>query len=251
MIATAQFTHRTLALIPARGGSKGVPRKNSRTLCGRPLISYSIEAALRAGPLFHSVVVSTDDEEIAGISQACGAEVPFLRPPHLATDQARSLPVVQHAVEFMERRDRVRFDWICLLQPTTPLRLTEDIVDAIDLANDSDCGCDSVISVNRVLATHPALMKRIENDRLVSFSIPEREGTRRQDYSPAAYIRNGAIYLTRRDVIMDGHSIWGCEIRPYIMPEERSINVDSELDFKLARLLLEERLAITETAVSR
>ena len=234
-------------MIPARGGSKGVPRKNIRDLCGSPLISYTIEAALAARPLLHSVVVTTDDLAIAEVARTCGAEVPFLRPANLATDEARSLPVVQHAVEFMESRDSVRFDWICLLQPTAPLRLAGDVVAAIDIANGDAGVCDSVISVNRVFATHPALMKRIENNCLVSFSIPEREGTRRQDYAPSAYIRNGAIYLTRRDVVMNENSIWGSVIRPYIMPEERSVNVDSELDFKLVSLLMQERLTASDS----
>ena len=104
-------------------------------------------------------------------------------------------------------------------------------------------GCDSVISVVQVLSVHPILMKKIEGGRLLPFCIDEKEGTRRQDYNPPAYMRNGAVYLTRRDVLMKDNSIWGDVIRPYIMPPERSVGIDSELDLKLVELLMRERSA--------
>lgn len=230
---------KVLAVVPARGGSKGVPRKNLRPVCGRPLIEYTIETALALRHRLHAVVVSTDDEEIAAVSRSCGAEVPFLRPAELATDTAPSLLAIQHAVRFMEEREALRFDWVLVLQPTAPLRLPQDVSAALDLAQRG--GCDSVISVVRVFAVHPILMKKIEDDRLLPFCVEEREGTRRQDYDPPAYMRNGAIYLSRRDVLMERDSVWGDVIRPYVMPEERSPGVDSELDMKLVELLLRER----------
>jgi len=229
-----------LAVIPARGGSKGVPRKNIRPICGTPLIAYSIETALAARHLFHRVIVSTDDEEIASVARRYGAEVPFLRPAELGGDEVPMLPVLQHAVQFVEQQDRIRLDWVCLLQPTDPFRTVEDIGAAIALARKGDC--DSVISVVQVFSVHPILMKRIENDRLLPFCLEEKEGTRRQDYQPPAYMRNGAIYLTRRDILMEHNSIWGEIICPYIMPEERSVGVDSELDLKLVEILMQERL---------
>ena len=227
-----------LAVIPARGGSKGVPRKNIRLICGKPLICYTIETALAARHLFHRVIVSTEDPEIAEIARQAGAEVPFLRPQHLATDDVPMVPVLQHAVAYIENRDNVLLDWICLLQPTDPLRTVEDIEEALRIAEQG--GCDSVISVVQVFSVHPILMKRIENNRLLSYCIEEKEGTRRQDYQPPAYMRNGAIYLTRRDVLMERDSIWGEVIRPYVMPEERSIGVDREIDLKLVELLIRE-----------
>lgn len=229
----------TLAIIPARGGSKGVPHKNIRPLAGKPLIAHTIEAALAVRDLLHRLIVSTDDEQIAEVARRYGAEVPFLRPAELSGDRVPMAPVLQHAVREVEARDGVRLDWVLLLQPTAPLRAPEDIRAALDLA--ARGGCDSVISVVQVFAVHPILMKRIENDRLLPFCIEEKEGTRRQDYQPPAYMRNGAIYLTRRDVLMERGSIWGEVIRPYIMPEERSVSIDSELDLKLAELLLQER----------
>ncbi len=234
------MTHlRTLAIIPARGGSKGVPHKNIRPVAGKPLIAYTIEAALAMRERLYRLIVSTDDEQIAEVARRLGAEVPFLRPAELSGDRVPMAPVLQHAVGAIEVQDGVRLDWVLLLQPTAPLRAPEDIRAALDLAERG--GCDSVISVVQVFAVHPILMKRIENDRLLPFCIEEKEGTRRQDYQPPAYMRNGAIYLTRRDVLMERGSIWGEVIRPYLMPEERSLSIDSELDLKLADLLLREQ----------
>jgi len=230
------MNEKILAVIPARGGSKGVPRKNIRLLGDRPLIAYTIETALKAQNLLHRVIVSTDDEEIAGIARQYGAEVPFIRPAELGADKARMVPVLQHAVSFVEDQDHVHLDWVLLLQPTTPFRSVEDIQEAVHLSQTG--GCDSVISVVQVFGVHPILMKRIENDRLLPFCIDEKEGTRRQDYQPPAYMRNGAIYLTRRNGLMENGSIWGKVIRPYIMPEERSVNIDNEMDFLIAEQML-------------
>lgn len=227
---------RVLALIPARGGSKGVPRKNIRIVGGRPLIEYTIETVLAARQLFHRVVVTTDDQEIADISRRAGAEVPFIRPAALATDTARSIEVVQHATRFVEEEDGVRMDWIMLLQPTEPFRTSEDLSEALRIARAEKC--DSVISVVQVFAVHPMLMKRIENGRLQPWCVDEPEGTRRQDYRPEAYMRNGAVYLTRRDVVMEKGSLRGEDSRPYVMPAERSISVDTELDLAMIELLM-------------
>ena len=228
-----------LAVIPARGGSKGVVRKNIRPVCGRPLIAYTIDTAKAAGHLLYRTIVSTDDPEIEAIARKEGAEVPFLRPKELAGDKVPTLPVLQHAVQAVEKQDNIKLDWVLLLQPTSPLRTLQDIEASLDLAFKNDC--DSVISVVQVFAEHPTFIKRIENNQLLPFVIEEKEGTRRQDCQPPAYIRNGAIYMTRRDVLMGKDSIWGQVIRPYIMPAERSINVDSELELKFVELMVREQ----------
>lgn len=230
---------RIAAVVPARGGSKGVPRKNLRPVAGKPLLTWTLETALAARHLFAAIVVSTDDEEIAAVARAAGVEAPFRRPAELAGDRAPTLPVLQHAVAFLEARERRPYDWVCLLQPTAPLRTVADLEAAIALATAG--GCDSVISVVQVEAHHPILMKRIEGDRLLPFTIEEEEGTRRQDLQPPAYLRNGAIYLTRRDVLMERGSIWGDIIRPLVMPAERSHSIDTEIDLRLADLLLQDR----------
>ena len=234
--------NKVLAVIPARGGSKGVPRKNIRPICGRPLISYTIEHARAAQHLFHRIIVSTDDDEIALVARQYGAEVPFLRPADLARDESPVIPMLQHAANFVEKQDGLRMDWICLLQPTEPFRTVSDLEQCLQLGFAG--GCDSVISVVRVFATHPILMKRIEGDQLLPFCLEEREGTRRQEYEPPAYMRNGSIYLTRRDVLMEQGSIWGRTIRPYVMPLERSVSIDTELDLKLAEIIMTEHLAL-------
>ena len=213
----------------------------------RPLVAWSVElgrTAVDAG-LVRRAIVSTDDPEIAEAARAAEGDVPFLRPAELADDRTPMAPVLQHAVREIEAAEGVRFDWVLLLQPTSPLRNLDDLGAALRLAEDG--GCDSVISVVRVFDVHPVLMKRIEDDQLLPFCVPEPEGTRRQDYQPAAYMRNGAIYLTRRDVLVERGSIWGDTVRPYVMPEERSVSVDSELHLRLLDLILAERAA-TERA---
>lgn len=229
---------RILGVVPARGGSKGVPGKNLRVVGGEPLIVHTLRTAQAAEALLYRTIVSTDDPEIARVARDAGADVPFLRPHDLATDSVPMVPVLQHAVTSIEEEEGKRIDWVCLLQPTNPFRTVEDLKGAVDLALQGEC--DSVISVVRVFAVHPVLMKRIEDGYLEPFSVPEPEGTRRQDYDPPAYMRNGAIYLTRREVIMDKGSIWGERIRPFEMPEERSIGIDSELEARLVDLLLTE-----------
>lgn len=232
---------RVLGVIPARGGSKGVPRKNLREVGGRPLLAWTLDAAREADDVLYRTVVSTDDEEIAAVARGLGGDVPWLRPAYLGGDKVPMLPVLRHAVEAVEAEEGEPVEWVCLLQPTAPFRTADDVRAAVALAGRG--GCDSVISVVRVFDVHPVLMKRIEDDRLVPFCVEEREGTRRQDYDPPAYMRNGCLYLTRRDVIMERGSLWGDVIRPYVMPEERSVGIDNELQVKLVDLLLRERRA--------
>lgn len=227
-----------LGVIPARGGSKSIPRKNITPLCGKPMIAYTIAAAQNSQRLTQ-FVVSSEDTGIIDVAKKYGAPVPFIRPTELATDDAPSLPVVQHAVIEMERTLGITYDYIVLLQPTTPLRLSEDIDRALDKL--AATGADSVISVCDVGAYHPARMRQIVDDQLVELPTREpKEMLRRQDLPPV-YIRNGAIYAVRRDVLMEKNSMVGKVSRPYIMPEERSVNVDSRLDLLLAEILLDEQ----------
>ncbi|MBU4277691.1 MAG: acylneuraminate cytidylyltransferase family protein [Proteobacteria bacterium] len=230
---------KVLALIPARGGSKGVPQKNIRPVGGKPLIAWTIECALAARHLFHRIVVSTDDPATAAIARSFGAEVPFMRPADLAADKSPTLPVTQHAVKFVEQQDGITLDWVMLLQPTSPIREVVDLETSLDLAFAG--GSDSVISVVRVIDMHPVMMKRIEDGLLVPFCVEEKEGTRRQDYEPQAYRRNGSIYLGRREFIVNRGSMWGNIIKPYIMPEERSLNIDNEEQLMVADLILSKR----------
>lgn len=225
-----------LGVIPARGGSKGIPAKNIRPLCGRPLIAYTIEAALNAATLAR-VVVSTDSLEIAAVARAAGVEVPFMRPADLATDAALSLPVMQHATREMERIAAQRFDVIVMLQPTTPLRTAADIDASVNRLVES--GADSVISVVDVGGYHPLRMKRLVGDHLLINYIDQGDEDMRPRQSlPPVFIRNGALYVTRRDVLMHEQSFVGRDSRGYVMPRDRSVNIDSIHDLVVADHLL-------------
>lgn len=231
-------TPRIVAIITARGGSKRLPGKNTRPLAGKPMLAWTADAAKACAPLLHTIVLSTDDEDIAALGRRLGVDVPFMRPAALASDEAGSLEVVQHAVHFIEQRDGVTMDWVLLLQPTSPLRLASDIEATIALARSKDC--DSVVSITDMPA-HPIYAKQIDAQGFLQpFAAGAPDGVRRQDASPRAYIYNGAIYLTRRDILMEKNSFYGSRILPYPMPPERSVDIDTEFDFRLADMLLKE-----------
>ncbi|MEQ8443917.1 MAG: acylneuraminate cytidylyltransferase family protein [Alphaproteobacteria bacterium] len=227
-----------LAVIPARGGSKGLPGKNIMPLCGKPLIVWTIEAALGASCGISDVVVSTDDDAISSAAVAAGALVPFRRPEELAADDTPTLPVIQHAVREMEAARGEPYGWVLTLQPTSPLRTARDIDVAVSLATDSKPACDSVISVTERPGEHPRLAKYVEGGALKPFVGESLEGVRRQDCRPPAVFNNGAIYLTRRSVLMDRGAILGDRALACPMPRERSIDIDDMLDFQLAELIL-------------
>jgi len=225
------------ALIPARGGSKGVPRKNLRLLGGVPLIVHTIEAALSADCLA-AVFVSTEDAEIRRVAESAGARV-IERPHELAADETAALPVIRHALPIMDRALGEAVDVLVYLQATTPFRNSADIDATVALLDDPDA--ESAVSVMQVTRFHPFKLKRIVGHRLQPFSESEPEGIRRQDL-PAAYVRNGGIYVSRRRTIEAG-SLYGSDIRAHVMPEERSVEIDTELDFALAELIHARRSA--------
>jgi len=228
-------TYKVLGVISARGGSKGIPKKNIVDLAGKPLISYTIAAAA-GSKMLSSCIVSTDDEEIAQVAKLAGARVPFMRPAELSSDTALSLPVVLHALEFVEREDSIVFDAIVLLQPTAPFRTADDIDACLQLLFDS--GADSVVSVVDVGGYHPLRMKRIVAGRLVNYIDQGQEDMRPRQQLPSVYIRNGSIYAIRRSALIQQQTLVGADARPYVMPAERSINIDGMLDLNLARLYL-------------
>jgi CMP-N,N'-diacetyllegionaminic acid synthase len=219
---------RVLAIIPARGGSKGVPRKNTRLLGAKPLIAYSIEAGKGAASV-SDLVVSTEDAEIARVAREYGAEV-VQRPALLAEDTTPMPPVIQHVLA--ERGQGVEI--LLLLQPTCPQRRAGDIEAALRLFDDPLVG--SVMSVYQVEDHHPARMYRLEHGRLAPL-LPEWSQARRQDL-PAVFHRNGAIYACRREVFDRAGLLWDEHPCPYVMPRDRSLNIDDPLDFEIAELLL-------------
>lgn len=238
---------RILGVIPARGGSKGVPRKNLRPLCGKPLLAWTAESAL-AAPCLERVVLSTDDAEIAALGRALGLEVPFLRPAELATDEALTIDVLRHALSFCEAEGG-EYEAVFTLQPTNPLRTVDDITGAVALLERT--GADSVISFTAAGDKHPARMKQIGKDlRVIDPPFAEAvEGLPRQ-LLPKYYWREGSVYVTRRDVLVQQRSLKGSDCRAWMIPAERAINLDTELDFALAGLLLSGRLSLHETAVA-
>lgn len=224
-----------LAIIPARGGSKGLKHKNIRLLNGKPMIAYTIEAALKS-KCVDRVVVSTDSEDIANISQDAGAEVPFIRPSHLSTDTAKSIDVVKHAINFYEEVEEANIKNVILLQPTSPLRNSSDIDSAMEVFEENRA--DSLQSVCPA-ATHPYLLKKIVEEKLLAYQENENSYTRRQDFD-TLYQLNGAIYIARKDIIQQYDTLIGLNNYAYIMPKERSIDIDDIYDFKFAEVLLTE-----------
>ncbi len=216
-----------LGVITGRGQSKGVPNKNIREVLGIPLIAYTIWVALRS-QLLARTIVSTDDENISNIAKRWGADVPFLRPHDLATDEVPHLPVLQHAINFVENQESRNYDYVFTFQPTAPLREVSDVDGAITKIVTT--GCDSVIGLVRIEDHHPLRIKRIENDLIVPYGAPEPEGMRRQDLEPKAYIRAGSIYVARRDLVMNHGSIFGQDSRPWLLASDKGVSVDNEYD---------------------
>ncbi|HBT50413.1 MAG TPA: acylneuraminate cytidylyltransferase family protein [Caldanaerobacter subterraneus] len=222
-----------LALIPARGGSKGVPRKNIRLLLDKPLIAYTIETALEVDFL-DKIIVSTEDLEIAKISMEYGAEVPFLRPYELATDEAKSIDVVLHAMDWMEKHDET-FDLILLLQPTSPFRNSEDIKTAFDIFFKKNA--KAVVSVCE--AEHSPLWMNTLNDDLNMKDFIRKDILNKNRQELVKYYRiNGAIYIAEWNYLKQNRTFFGNETYAYIMPKERSIDIDTEMDFKFAEFLI-------------
>jgi CMP-N-acetylneuraminic acid synthetase len=226
---------RILGLIPARGGSKGIPKKNIRLLLDKPLLQYTAEAAL-ASQYLSRVILSTDDPEIAQVGKHCGLEVPFLRPNTLAQDNTPTLPVVQHALHFLEQNQE-KFDAVCLLQPTCPLRQTSDIDSCLKLFGDQNA--DTVVTVLPVPDKYNPHWVYFQNDEgLLYLSTGEPTPIPRRQELPTAYHREGSIYITRRDVIMEQGRLYGHRLYGYPLPSERSVNIDTMDDWRKAEELL-------------
>jgi len=224
-----------VAIIPARGGSKSLPRKNVRLLNRKPLIYYTIREALKSRFL-DRIIVSTEDKEITELAKAYGAEV-VTRPAELATDDTPTVPVFQHAIRYLEEVEHYHPEVIVNLQPTSPLRTAEDIDGVIEKFRQTDC--DSVVSVCEAECP-PQWMYTLEGDRLQPVIKGQEKIFRRQD-APEVYRLNGAVYVTHRDVIMKQNTVRGKDTRAYIMPRERSIDIDTEVDFQLADVLIREK----------
>lgn len=225
-----------VGLITARGGSKGVPRKNVAMVGGHPLIAWTIKAALGSRHVTR-LLVSTDDEEIAETARAYGAEVPFLRPPELAQDASTSFDVAAHALRWLAENGGPEPEYLLLLQPTSPLRASADIDAAIELARARQA--DALLSVCEA-SPHPYLARRVDQNGVIAdFIEVAHKPSRRQEY-PEAYVLNAAIYLNRPASLLATRSFQPPGAIAYLMPPERSLDIDTPWEMRIADLLLRE-----------
>ncbi|HEY8241122.1 MAG TPA: acylneuraminate cytidylyltransferase family protein, partial [Kiritimatiellia bacterium] len=234
-----------LGVITARGGSKGIPDKNIVPCGGKPLIAWTIDAA-RASDRVNRVVLSSDDARIAEIGRACGAEVPFMRPAELAGDRSAHVPVVLHALDWLKEHENYAPDYVLLLQPTSPLRMSHDIDAAVELAEQTKA--DAVVGICEP-GHHPYLMKSITEDGPLADFMPKPDGYQPRQSWPEVYAVNGAIYLIKTDVLRAEKTFTPRNSVGYVMPPERSLDVDTPWDLKLADLVLSQSTSASRASV--
>jgi len=236
-----------LGLIPARGGSKGIPRKNIRLVCGRPLIEYTIESALKAKSL-DRVIVSTDDAEIAKVAESAGAEVPFLRPNESSTDTATLVLVMKHAIDWFKTNCNYHPDAIALLPPTTPLRTSEDIDGTVDLLWAS--GRNSAVTV-RLVREHPYNIYKMDTENKLVELIKIADKPKRRQEMPAYFVfcQSVIVSLTsyiqgcsNKDLEVNLNSVSGLEI-----DYENTIDIDTITDMKVVEILMQEKYGMTNS----
>lgn len=237
MISAQTPSHSVLGIVPARGGSKGIPRKNIRLMAGRPLLTYTARAALSAASLSR-ILLSTDDPEIADLGRKAGLEVPFLRPAEFSLDSTPMVEVVSHAIAWVQACG-VNYDAVCVLQPTSPLRSAATIDRCVSLLWEQDV--DSVISVRPVpLEYNPHWVYFRSPSGLIEPCIRGREISRRQELPPA-YHPDGSVFVTKTEVVIAQHSLKGNRTMGAISPEDEAADLDTEEQWRN----LEERLKST------
>lgn len=235
---------RILGLIPARGGSKGIPGKNIKPLGGKPLIAHAIAQGNQC-PEIARCIVSTDDEEIARVARAWEGEVPFMRPAELATDQAPTLGVIRHALTTLAAAGD-RYDAVCLLQTTNPGRTIEDISGAVRRFRES--GADSLITVVPVPHEYNPhwVYEPDASGRYLRIATGEHTIIPRRQELPPAYIRNGAVYLTKTSVLLEQNSLYGDRTAYFVMPTDNYVNLDTPEDWNQAETLYAQKKLFTE-----
>ena len=226
-----------LGIIPARGGSKGVPDKNIRLVVDKPLIDYAIECGL-ACPSIDRVIVSTDSEKIANIAKAAGAEVPFLRPKELAQDDTPMLPVLKHSIGTIEKNSEIKVDLLVLLDPTGPLRTTEDVEEAIRLIREKKC--DAVIS-GHLAHRNPYFNMVIQDGDYVRIVLNADTPIGRRQDAPKVYDLNTVVWVYTRSAVMEKNKRIPSRTMLYLVPAERSLDLDSERDFKYLEILMRKK----------
>jgi len=221
---------KVLAIIPARGGSKGIPRKNIVPLCGKPLIAWTIEAA-NTSAYIDRVILSSEDPEIIDVARQWGCEAPFVRPAELSADTTPGIDPVLHALATLPEK----YEYVVLLQPTSPLRNPFDIDGAIEKAvNGGHPACVSVTSANK----GPQWMFYVNSDEhLVPFMDSSQVAANRQELT-SLYLPNGAVYVANVDWLIKSRSFYSPETAAYVMPEDRSVDIDSSLDLRFCEFLM-------------
>jgi len=224
-----------LVIIPARGGSKGVPKKNIKSLNGKPVISYTIEEAKKS-KYIDRIVVSTDNKDIAEVSKNYGAEVPFLRPSELAKDDTPGIDPIIHCINWLKENEKYLPDYVCLLQCTSPFRRVQQIDEALERLIYENF--DSLVSICESEVT-PYWMKKIEKGKLKDFLEHSTFYIRRQD-APKVYRLNGAIYISKIECLLKNKNWYTDNTAPYIMDKVTSVDIDDIIDFKFAEFLMKE-----------
>ncbi len=226
-----------LGLVIARGGSKGLPRKNVLPLAGRPVLVHTIEAALACRSLARTII-SSEDAEILDIARRAGCPAPFVRPADLADDRSSTVAVALHALEWLEGHERFTPDVVVLLPATTPLRAGEHIDGALETLR-AHVEAEAVVAVTE--PDYPPYWMLSLTDGRLSWLFPEGGRVSRRQDLPQAYRPNGSIYAIRVPALRDQRTFYPRATRGYVMPREVSVNIDSEMDFRLAELLLAKR----------
>ena len=227
-----------LAIIPARGGSKGLLGKNIKELCGKPLIAWSIETGLKS-KYIDEVVVSTDYQEIADIAKKYGATVPFLRPDYLASDTATSFDAVKHTIDFYKDELGKEFDYIILLEPTSPLREVDDIDSSIEYLLNSKA--DSIVGISKTEDQNPAfLIEKDTNNYLIGYENKDMKVLRRQDINDV-YFFEGTIYVSKIDTLLKKKTFYHETTIGYEVPKYKSLEIDDLDDFIMVEAMMKHK----------
>ncbi|MGJ0323129.1 cytidylyltransferase domain-containing protein [Aliarcobacter cryaerophilus] len=227
-----------LGIIPARGGSKGLPGKNIKELCGKPLIAWSIESGLKSKYL-DEVIVTTDSKDIANIAKQYGASVPFLRPDVLASDTATSFDAIKHTIEFYKNEMKKEFDYIVLIEPTSPLREARDIDIAIEQLFNSNA--DSIVGICKTEDQNPAfLVFKNEKDFISGYENHDMKVLRRQDIKDV-YFFEGTIYISKTDVLLNKKTFYHENTIGYVVPKYKSLEIDDIDDFIMVEAIMKHK----------
>jgi len=224
-------------VIPARGGSKRLPGKNILPLLGKPLIFWSIEAAKKS-KYIDRCIVSTDDKEIANIAKSYGCDVPFIRPKEMSLDNTPSYPFMEHAIKFFIK-DHIHFDYFVLLEPTSPLRETEDIDSALEKLNSNRNIADAIVGVSKVESTHPVFDVKINSGGLIEPYIGSKFQIFRMQNIEPLYFKEGSVYISSVNVLLEKKTFYHERTLPYIFSRWKSIEIDEMIDFIYAETILQ------------